>query len=71
MDGKDALHKRLNMTQMAESLDIGRASLYRLLTRFQAEGLISLSGGRVTVLNPEGLQKKADSSPLSPHETDS
>ena len=70
MNGKDALHRRLNMTKMAESLDIGRASLYRLLTRFQAEGLISLSGGRVTVLDSEGLKKKADASPTPPHETD-
>lgn len=58
--GKDAFRSELNMTQIARSLDIGRASLYRLLTRFSTEGAIELSHGSVRILDFDYLKRKAN-----------
>lgn len=58
--GKETFRSELNMTQVARSLDIGRASLYRLLTRFSADGAISLSRGTVRILDFDYLKRKAN-----------
>lgn len=58
--GKDAFHSDLNMTQVARSLDIGRASLYRLLTRFSTDGAIEFAHGSVRILNQDYLKRKAN-----------
>ena len=58
--GKDALHSNWNMTQLARSLDIGRASLYRLLTQMEASGDIRLSNGSIEILNLNSIKRKAN-----------
>lgn len=56
--GKDALHG-LNMSRLASSLDIGRASLYRLLQKLSDEGIITFEGGTITVMNLKQLERLA------------
>ena len=58
--GKCALQSRLNMTQIARNLDVGRASLYRLISQFVDEGIIDFSHGKIKILNLDLLKRKAD-----------
>ncbi|MBQ8358255.1 MAG: Crp/Fnr family transcriptional regulator [Clostridia bacterium] len=46
------------LTALAETLDIGRASLYRALDKLEAEGLIRHEGRKITVLSQEDILKK-------------
>ncbi len=57
MHGKCALHSKINMSQAASSLDIGRASLYRLLQSFASKGLIRVDGGIITLLNMKEIER--------------
>ena len=57
--GKETCHAPLNMSQVARNLDIGRASLYRLLTQFSREGLIDFSHGQICILSSDNLKRKA------------
>lgn len=57
--GKETCHSSLNMSQVARNLDIGRASLYRLLTQFSREGLIDFSHGKIRILSFDLLKRKA------------
>ena len=47
-----------SLTALADTLDIGRASLYRSLDKFEAEGLISRCGREITVMSQETLLRK-------------
>lgn len=58
--GKDALQVNRNMTELAKSLDIGRASLYRLLKQMEADGDIRLSRGAIEILNLNSIKRKAN-----------
>lgn len=58
--GKQTCQSRMNMTQVARSLDMGRASLYRLITQFVDEGLIDFSHGTIQLLRPDILKRKAN-----------
>lgn len=57
--GKETCHSDLNMSQVARNLDVGRASLYRLLTQFVEEGLVEFSDGKVRILQLDLLKRKA------------
>ena len=57
--GKETFRCHMNMTQVARNLDIGRASLYRLLTQFVDEGIIDFSHGKIQILQNEILKRKA------------
>ena len=59
-DGKDALH-HLNMSRLASSLDIGRASLYRLIQKFCEQNLITFEDGTITIINLKQLERLAKS----------
>ncbi len=58
--GKDALH-HINMSRLASSLDMGRASLYRLIQKLCDQNIISFEGGTITVLQLEQLERLAKS----------
>lgn len=58
--GKETCHSTLNMTQLARNLDIGRASLYRLMAQFVDEGAIDFSHGKIKILHLDLLKRKAD-----------
>lgn len=58
--GKDTLH-HINMSRLASSLDIGRASLYRLIQKLCDQNIISFEGGTITVLQYEQLERLAKS----------
>ena len=47
-----------SITALADTLDIGRASLYRSLDKFEAEGLISRRGREITVISQDELLRK-------------
>ena len=47
-----------SLTTLADTLDIGRASLYRALDKLEAEGLIARNGREMTVPSIESLLKK-------------
>ena len=47
-----------SLTTLADTLDIGRASLYRALDKLEAEGLIARNGREMTVPSIEALLKK-------------
>jgi CRP-like cAMP-binding protein len=57
-DGKSTLS--LSMTDLAETLSVGRASLYRAFDRLEAMGLIVRRGKTVDILDKEGFQKLFD-----------
>lgn len=44
-----------NMSRLAETLGIGRASLYRAFDRLEREGVIERNRDRITILSPEKL----------------
>lgn len=58
--GKQTCQSHMNMTQVARNLDIGRASLYRLITQFVDEGLIDFFHGKIQILHPDILKRKAN-----------
>jgi CRP-like cAMP-binding protein len=60
--GKPTLHSNLNMRQVAASLDIGRASLYRLLKKFEERQIITFTNGDITILNIKELERLAKKS---------
>jgi len=45
----------ISMTELARRLNIGRASLYRVMDRMEAEGIIERSGKTIVVIHPERL----------------
>ncbi len=47
-----------SLTTLADTLDIGRASLYRALDKLEAEGLIARNGRKMTVPSIENLLQK-------------
>ena len=51
-----AFISRVNMSAVARSLDIGRASLYRSLDNLEEKGLIRKAENTVEVVDPEGLR---------------
>lgn len=51
-------HLAITYTNMAESLNIGRASLYRAMDSLEASGLISRVGKEISILNASGLQER-------------
>lgn len=46
-----------NKKKSAESLNCGRASLYRAIDALEAEGLISFENKKIIIINPEGLER--------------
>ena len=50
-----------SLTTLADTLDIGRASLYRALDKLEFEGLITRNGREITVLSTQTLLKKYNS----------
>jgi CRP-like cAMP-binding protein len=58
--GKGTLH-HINMSRLASSLDMGRASLYRLIQKLCDQGVISFEGGTITILQYEQLERLAKS----------
>ncbi|MBQ9098885.1 MAG: Crp/Fnr family transcriptional regulator [Clostridia bacterium] len=47
-----------SLTALADTLDIGRASLYRAMDRLEEEGLIRRCGREITVISQENILKK-------------
>ena len=47
-----------SLSALADTLDIGRASLYRSLDKFEAEGLIVRKGREITVISQDDLLRK-------------
>jgi len=45
----------ISMTELAKRLNIGRASLYRVMDRLEAEGTVERSGKRIVLKHPEHL----------------
>lgn len=60
--GKRTLHNGINMSKVASSLDIGRASLYRQLQNLAARGIISMDGGNIIIRNQNELERLANKS---------
>lgn len=56
-DGKGALHSHCNMSQLASALDVGRASLYRLLRKMEQNGLITFEGGIIQIVNKIEIER--------------
>lgn len=52
---REAVKLPYSLTQLADTLGIGRASLYRALNTLAEKGLIRRDGRLVEILNPEGL----------------
>lgn len=45
----------ISMTELASRLNIGRASLYRVMDRMEAEGIIARTGKNIEIKHPERL----------------
>lgn len=56
--GKADIRLSITFTNLAESLNIGRASLYRAMDSLVDAGLISRNGKEISVLNVAGLREK-------------
>jgi CRP-like cAMP-binding protein len=54
---QDGTVRALSLSTLAESLDIGRASLYRALDKMEDSGLIARNGRKITVPDTEKLLK--------------
>ncbi len=54
--GESGVVKVRSMTELASSLGIARASLYRELDKLSEAGIIEKSGKTITVLKPEALE---------------
>lgn len=48
----------LNVTHLAQSLAIGRMSVYRVIRALSEENIVRYERGRMTVINPEKLKEK-------------
>lgn len=48
---------KINMSRLARTLDIGRASLYRALDSLESAGIIRRSEGRVEIIDCEALKR--------------
>ena len=46
------------MTDLANTLDVGRASLYRAFDKLESEGLIIKDGKTITVLDKNTLRQR-------------
>ena len=55
---KDSVSLSISLQAMSDTLDIGRASLYRALDKLEAQGLIAREGRRITLLSREALRLK-------------
>lgn len=51
------INMSLNFTKLSEFLNIGRASLYRVLGTFEKEGIIQKDGRRIYVKDVSRLKK--------------
>lgn len=59
--GKGTFQTSLSMTKLAVSLDIGRASLYRVLQKMRDMGYIAIEDKEIRVLAPEELERISES----------
>ena len=55
-DGGASLLTLGNLRQTAESMGLGRASLYRVLSEFESRNLILKDGKQIAILDPNGLK---------------
>ena len=55
---EDSVSLSISLQAMSDTLDIGRASLYRALDKLEAQGLISREGRRITLISREALRRK-------------
>ena len=55
---KPSLQLPASISALAETLDIGRASLYRALDKLEADGLIQRNGREITILDSNALLEK-------------
>ena len=49
---------KLNKKHAAQSLNIGRTSLYRALDEWEASGIIDVTEKNIIIHDPEGLERK-------------
>lgn len=56
MDEAGVVRLSCSLTELAERLHMGRASLYRAFDRLAEEGTLSRKGKQITLLHPEQLQ---------------
>ena len=56
MDDSGAVRLTCPLTELAERLHMGRASLYRAFDKLEEEGALIRQGRRITLLQPERLQ---------------
>ncbi len=55
--GKQTLHKKLNMAETSRLLDMGRASLYRIIGQLNDKGIIKYQNGYIEILNKKELER--------------
>ena len=55
---EDSISLPVSLRAMSDTLDIGRASLYRALDKLEAQGLIKRDGRRITLLSRDSLRLK-------------
>lgn len=60
MDEDGIFRPRFSMTKIAASLDISRASLYRLLDQMEQSGLIENVSGMIKILNKNAIERMAN-----------
>ena len=49
---------KLNKKHAAESLNVGRTSLYRALAELESDGIIKITEKNIIICDPEGLERK-------------
>ncbi len=57
--GKSALQTKINMAETARKLDMGRASLYRVITQLHDSGIIDYHNGFIKIKNIKELERLA------------
>lgn len=55
---REGVVRAVSLSALADTLDIGRASLYRALDKMEAEGLITRNGREITLPSSEALLQK-------------
>ncbi len=55
--GKQTSQNRLNMAEISRKLDMGRASLYRIITRLNDAGIIHYHNGYIEILQIKELER--------------
>lgn len=55
---QEGVVRAFSLSALADTLDIGRASLYRALDKMEAEGLIMRNGREISLLSTESLLQK-------------